>query len=184
LRKYNIKYSFFQAPVNIVFSIIGMIASGAMAILGIVSGIRANIDWFFIGFGILSVLLTIGCLVFFLVNTRRVIIYDEMIIVRRLFGQVITECKISEIKEVYYKKCKKARRYEGNYYVIRDNRHLDNPNDYRQKGAYIKFDHTKVRENIVKSFWRGEIQEIEVGQEIPPFGEEIKPWMQKQSWED
>jgi len=164
--KKNINYSFFQAPVDMIIFVVGTVFVGSISIVGIVKGLVEK-NWFFIAMAGIMGLMYVFFFYFFYVSTNRVIITDEKIYIKKLFGKVVTECRISEIKEVYYKKCRKTRNYGGDYFVIKDGRQLDKPYDYKQCGAYVKFDYTKKREDIIRNFWSNEIQVIEVGQDIP-----------------
>lgn len=102
-------------------------------------------------FGTIFILLLIaGFRLFFL----RVEIDAERIVVKGIFG-ILTECKIIQIKNVYFKHFFK----EGYFIIIKDDKQRKGFVGFASKDCYVRFSHTKEREKIVRSFWTGEIFE-------------------------
>ena len=87
----------------------------------------------------------------------------EKIIVRRIFG-VFKSCRIDKIKRIYIK---------NDVMIIEDDRIVNEPpeilktlkdvKDYGKsfKNYYVTFSYNEKREEIVKSFWSGEIERVD-----------------------
>jgi len=158
----NGKYSFWQMPGNFAFIVT---ETFFFLLLTVVSLIKAIIDEpvfyiFPVFFGLITTLFLLTGLRNFLLRVD-INIEREKIIVKGIFG-VLTECKIEEITDIYIKDFFK----EGTFIVIKDDRQPKNPNNYMQKNCYIRFQHSKERERIVRSFWTGAILTVGMDYEI------------------
>jgi hypothetical protein len=102
-------------------------------------------------FSLSSFLLIVGIKTTF----HKLIIDEEKIILKGLFG-IVCQCKISEIKRIYLAQGTKFR-----FAIIEDsiNSMGNSKNFLNEKGKYIRFDYSKKREQIIKQFWRGEIED-------------------------
>lgn len=111
---------------------------------------------------VLIVILLLFLFVLFKFFLFKVIIDEEKVVVKGIFGTK-TQCYIEEIQKVYEKEFFK----EGCYYVLVDNREVKNPYIFNKKGGYVRFKCNKKTAQILKTFWHGDIEILNAMQDLP-----------------
>lgn len=89
-------------------------------------------------------------------SLRKIEIFEDKVLEKDLFGNIINHCFINEITEISVITHIKA----GKFFVIKDGRSSKNYN--AQPFKYIYLQKTKKSSEIIRNLWRGEIKHYNI----------------------
>lgn len=144
------KHKFFQHPSGLGLTVALSVIVAAVTIGVIVMTITfPRLWWLLIEDGLVILLTVMGWRHF----SYQVYVYEDKLVVKGIFG-VLTECKIADIEKVY----KKAFYKEGEFIILKDNRKIKNPNSFRRKNCYVRFECTDKSMKALMDFWHGSME--------------------------